>query len=106
GENISRNRLLYDLVAILYSRTEAEFNRGNFRVKGDTVDIYPGYADHAIRIIFWGDEIEEIQTIDPHSGKKIKSEEKVAIFPANLFVTGKDALQSAIRQIQDDMVTQ
>jgi excinuclease ABC subunit B len=106
GDNISRNRLLYDLVAILYSRTEAEFNRGNFRVKGDTVDIYPGYADHAIRIIFWGDEIEEIQTIDPHSGKKIKSEEKVAIFPANLFVTGKDSLQSAIRQIQDDMVTQ
>lgn len=106
GDNISRNRLLYDLVAILYSRTEGEFNRGNFRVKGDTVDIYPGYADFAIRIIFWGDEIEEIQTIDPHSGKKIKTEDKVAIFPANLFVTGKDSLQSAIRQIQDDMVTQ
>lgn len=106
GDNISRNRLLYDLVAILYSRTEGEFNRGNFRVKGDTVDIYPGYADFGIRIIFWGDEIEEIQTIDPHSGKKIKTEDKVAIFPANLFVTGKDSLQSAIRQIQDDMVTQ
>ncbi|ADQ17364.1 excinuclease ABC, B subunit [Leadbetterella byssophila DSM 17132] len=106
GDTISRNRLLYDLVAILYSRTEAEFNRGTFRVKGDTVDIYPGYADFAIRIIFWGDEVEEIQTIDPHSGKKIKSETKISIFPANLFVTGKDALQTSIRQIQDDLVTQ
>ncbi len=106
GDTISRNRLLYDLVAILYSRTEAEFNRGTFRVKGDTVDIYPGYADFAIRIIFWGDEVEEIQTIDPHSGKKIKSETKNSIFPANLFVTGKDALQTSIRQIQDDLVTQ
>ncbi len=106
GDTISRNRLLYDLVAILYSRTEAEFNRGTFRVKGDTVDIYPGYTDFAIRIIFWGDEVEEIQTIDPHSGKKIKSETKISIFPANLFVTGKDALQTSIRQIQDDLVTQ
>jgi excinuclease ABC subunit B len=106
GDTISRNRLLYDLVAILYSRTEAEFNRGTFRVKGDTVDIYPGYADFAFRIIFWGDEVEEIQTIDPHSGKKIKSENKISIFPANLFVTGKDALQTSIRQIQDDLVTQ
>jgi excinuclease ABC subunit B len=106
GDTISRNRFLYDLVAILYSRTEVEFNRGSFRVKGDTVDIFPGYADFAYRVIFWGDEIEEIQMIEPHSGKKIRSETKISIFPANLFVTGKDSLQTAIKQIQDDLVTQ
>jgi excinuclease ABC subunit B len=106
GDTISRNRFLYDLVAILYSRSEVEFNRGSFRVKGDTVDIFPGYADFAYRIIFWGDEIEEIQMIEPHSGKKVRSETKISIFPANLFVTGKDALQTAIHQIQDDLVTQ
>ncbi|WP_367913571.1 excinuclease ABC subunit UvrB [Leadbetterella sp. DM7] len=106
GDTISRNRLLYDLVSILYSRTEAEFNRGTFRVKGDTVDVYPGYADFAYRIIFWGDEVEDIHMIEPHSGKKIRSENNVAIFPANLFVTGKDVMQTAIRQIQDDLVTQ
>lgn len=106
GDTISRNRLLYDLVSILYSRTEAEFNRGTFRVKGDTVDVYPGYADFAYRIIFWGDEVEDIHMIEPHSGKKIRSESNVAIFPANLFVTGKDVMQTAIRQIQDDLVTQ
>jgi len=106
GDTISRNRLLYDLVSILYSRTEAEFSRGTFRVKGDTVDVYPGYADFAYRIIFWGDEVEDIHMIEPHSGKKIRSENNVAIFPANLFVTGKDVMQTAIRQIQDDLVTQ
>lgn len=106
GDTVSRNRFLYDLVAILYSRTEVEFNRGSFRVKGDTVDIFPGYADFAYRIIFWGDEIEEIQMIEPHSGKKVRSETKISIFPANLFVTGKDSLQTAIHQIQDDLVTQ
>lgn len=106
GDTISRNRLLYDLVSILYSRTEAEFNRGTFRVKGDTVDVYPGYADFAYRIIFWGDEVEDIQMIEPHSGKKIRPENKIAIFPANLFVTGKDVMQTAIHQIQDDLVTQ
>lgn len=106
GDTISRNRLLYDLVSILYSRTEAEFNRGTFRVKGDTVDVYPGYADFAYRIIFWGDEVEDIQMIEPHSGKKIRQETSIAIFPANLFVTGKDVMQTAIHQIQDDLVTQ
>lgn len=105
GETISRNKLLYDLVAILYSRTEVEFGRGNFRVKGDTVDIYPGYADFAYRIIFWGDEIEEIHMIDPHTGKKTRDETRISIFPANLFVTGKEAMQTAITQIQDDLVT-
>ncbi len=106
GEMIPRNRLLFGLVDILYKRTEAEFKRGSFRVKGDTVDIFLAYADYAIRIYFYGDEIERIQQIDPESGKKISDEKVATIFPANLFVTGKDALQQAIREIQDDMVLQ
>lgn len=106
GEQITRNQFLFRLVEILYSRTEAEFARGNFRVKGDTVDIYPGYADFAYRVIFFGDEIEEIQRINPTNGKKISSEKMVAIFPANLFVTGRDVLLNAIRHIQDDLVAQ
>ena len=106
GEIIPRNRLLFGLVDILYSRTEAEFKRGTFRVKGDTVDIFLAYTDYAIRIYFFGDEIEAIQLIDPQSGKKISDEKIAVIFPANLFVTGKDMLQQAIREIQDDMVLQ
>ena len=106
GEMIPRNRLLFGLVDILYKRTEAEFKRGSFRVKGDTVDIFLAYADYAVRIYFYGDEIERIQQIDPESGKKISDETVATIFPANLFVTGKDALQQAIREIQDDMVLQ
>jgi excinuclease ABC subunit B len=106
GEVIARNRLLFALVDILYSRTEAEFKRGNFRVKGDTVDVFLAYADYAVRVYFWGDEIESIQRIDPHSGKKISDETVVTIFPANLFVTGKDSLHQAIREIQQDLVAQ
>jgi excinuclease ABC subunit B len=106
GESIPRNRLLFGLVDILYNRTEAEFKRGTFRVKGDTVDVFLAYADYAIRIYFWGDEIESIQRIDPVSGKKISDETLVTIFPANLFVTGKDSLQVAIQEIQADMVAQ
>lgn len=106
GEVISRNRLLFSLVDILYSRTEADFRRATFRVKGDTVDVYLAYADYAIRIYFFGDEIESIQRIDPKTGKRISDEQAVTIFPANLFVTGKEALQHAIREIQDDMVLQ
>jgi excinuclease ABC subunit B len=106
GEVIARNRLLFALVDILYSRTEAEFKRGNFRVKGDTVDVFLAYADYAVRIYFWGDEIESIQRIDPYTGKKIADEKIVTIFPANLFVTAKDQLHSAIHEIQDDMVAQ
>ncbi|MEQ9289707.1 MAG: excinuclease ABC subunit UvrB [Cyclobacteriaceae bacterium] len=106
GDQISRNKLLFAFVDILYSRTEGDFNRGNFRVKGDTVDIFIAYGDFAYRIIFWGDEIESIQTIDPYSGKKISDEETITIFPANLFVTGKDVLQQAIKEIQDDLVLQ
>jgi excinuclease ABC subunit B len=106
GEITSRNQFLFRLVEILYSRTEVEFSRGTFRVKGDTVDIYPGYADFAYRIIFFGDEIEEIQRIEPNSGKKISSEKVIAIFPANLFVTGRDVLMQSIREIQDDLAAQ
>ena len=106
GQNIPRNQFLFRLVEILYSRTEAEFTRGNFRVKGDTVDLYPSYADFAFRFIFFGDEIEEIQRIDPNNGKKISSEKQIAIFPANLFVTGRDVMANAMHQIQDEMVKQ
>jgi excinuclease ABC subunit B len=106
GDIISRNRFLFALVDILYSRTEAEFKRGNFRVKGDTVDIFIAYADFAYRVFFFGDEIEAIQRIDPATGKKLSEEKTVTIYPANLFVTGKDVLHTAIREIQDDLVSQ
>jgi len=106
GDEIPRNKFLFDLVEILYSRTEAEFKRGTFRVKGDTVDVFVAYADFAFRFIFWGDEIESIQRIDPVTGEKQSEERIVTIFPANLFVTGKDQLQVAIKEIQDDMVEQ
>ncbi|HEY0655104.1 MAG TPA: excinuclease ABC subunit UvrB [Chryseosolibacter sp.] len=106
GEMVARNRLLFALVDILYHRTEVEFKRGTFRVKGDTVDVFLAYADYAIRIYFYGDEIESIQRIDPNSGKKISDEKVVTIFPANLFVTGKDSLHVAMKEIQDDMVRQ
>lgn len=106
GQQVSRNQLLFQFVDILYSRTEAEFKRGNFRVKGDTVDIFIAYGDFAYRILFWGDEIEAIQRIEPHTGKKISDEKIISIFPANLFVTGKDLLHQAIKEIQDDMVLQ
>lgn len=106
GERMSRNQFLHQLVSILYSRTEGDFQRGNFRVKGDTVDLFVAYADFAYRVIFFGDEIETIQRIDPETGKKISDENLVTIFPANLFVTGRDTLNNAIHQIQDDMVAQ
>ncbi|MDX5443041.1 MAG: excinuclease ABC subunit UvrB [Hymenobacteraceae bacterium] len=106
GQRVSRNNLLYNFVQILYSRTEAEFSRGTFRVKGDTVDIFPAYADFAYRIFFWGDEIENIQRIEPQSGKRISDEKAITLYPANLFVTGKDTLDQAIREIQFDLVAQ
>ncbi|WP_296622621.1 excinuclease ABC subunit UvrB [Marivirga sp.] len=106
GDKVPRNQLLFAFVDILYNRTTAEFKRGTFRVKGDTVDIFVAYADFAYRIMFWGDEIESIQRIDPETGKKISDEKIISIFPANLFVTGKDVLHQAIKEIQDDMVEQ
>ncbi len=106
GDRVPRSKLLHDLVNILYSRSEVEFKRGNFRVKGDTVDIFLAYADFGYRVIFWGDEVEEIHRIEPSTGKKISDEVIITIFPANLFVTGKDSIHQAIREIQDDMVGQ
>ena len=106
GETISRNQFLFRLVEILYARTEGEFLRGTFRVKGDTVDIFLAYADFGYRVIFFGDEIEEIHRIDPWTGKKISKETLVAIFPANLFVTGRETLNNAISDIQADLVNQ
>ncbi len=106
GEIVSRNQFLFRLVEILYSRSEGEFLRGTFRVKGDTVDIFLAYADFGYRIIFFGDEIEEIHRIDPWTGKKISDEKMVAIFPANLFVTGKETMLRAISEIQADLVKQ
>ncbi len=106
GQQINRDSLLHTFVASLYARTEAEFSRGNFRVKGDTVDIYPAYADIYYRIHFWGDEIEAMESRDPDNHKIIEKFEEVSIYPANLFVTGKDRLQEAIHMIQDDLVKQ
>jgi excinuclease ABC subunit B len=106
GQRYSRNNLLYTFVQILYSRTEAEFTRGTFRVKGDTVDIFPAYADFAYRLYFFGDELEQIHRIDPQSGKKLSDEKEITLYPANLFVTGKDTLHQAINEIQFDMVAQ
>ncbi|MFN7313077.1 MAG: excinuclease ABC subunit UvrB [Bacteroidota bacterium] len=106
GQKISRNTLLYALVDSLYSRTTADFSRGNFRVKGDVVDVYPAYADFAFRISFFGNEIEEINVIDPVSGKMEERVSDIAIFPANIYVTPKEQLNEAIREIQDDLVHQ
>lgn len=106
GDILSRNKMLHQLVSSLYSRTQADFNRGNFRVQGDTVDVFPAYADVAYRIIFWGDEVETLETIDPISGKKIGEMDHMAIYPANIFVTSKDRMETAIHQIQDDLVRQ
>ncbi|PKQ60575.1 excinuclease ABC subunit B [Labilibaculum manganireducens] len=106
GQLISRTKLLHSFVDALYSRNEIEFDRGNFRVKGDTIDIYPAYADFAYRIIFWDDEIEEIYSFDPINGAKLDHYDRITIYPANIFVTSKDRVQKAIHQIQDDMVAQ
>ena len=106
GQLISRNKLLHKLVQSLYSRTTADFSRGNFRVQGDTVDVYLAYADNAVRISFFGDEIEDIETFDPISGLPIEKFDAFNIYPANIFVTGQDTLNKAIYQIQEDLVKQ
>ncbi len=102
GQTISRNGLLHQLVDALYSRTEAEFGNGTFRVKGDTVDINLPYADYAYRVTFWGDEIEEIESFDPTNGKKIAPMTDVAIFPANLYIAPKDQLRIVLDEIVDE----
>lgn len=106
GEKITRTSLLHSLVNALYARTLNEFQRGTFRVKGDVIDIFPAYADNAIRVQFFGDEIEKIQTFDPVTGNVDSSFEQIQIYPANLFVTSKETLNGAIREIQDDLVKQ
>jgi excinuclease ABC subunit B len=106
GELISRTQLLHRLVQSLYSRTTGEFNRGNFRVNGDVIDIFPGYADIGFKIHFFGDEIEEIESFDPIENKLLEKFNRVTLFPANMFVTSPDILQNAITHIQDDLVKQ
>lgn len=106
GQVISRTKLLHMLVQSLYSRTEAEFTHGRFRIKGDTLDVYPGYANEAFRIHFFGDEIEEIEAFDPLNNSVIEKYDRLNIYPANMFVTSPDVLQDAIKDIQDDLVKQ
>jgi excinuclease ABC subunit B len=106
GQVISRTKLLHSLVQSLYARTEGEFSHGNFRIKGDTVDVYPSYADDAFRIHFFGDEIEEIEAFNVQTNEVIEIYDRLTIYPANMFVTSPDVLQGAIRNIQDDLVKQ
>ncbi|CAM3557604.1 excinuclease ABC subunit UvrB [Zobellia roscoffensis] len=103
---IARTKFLHQLVQSLYSRTTADFRNGNFRVKGDVVDVFPSYADHAFRIHFFGDEVEEIEAFDPFNNNVIEVYDTLNIYPANMFVTSPDVLQGAIHQIQEDMVKQ
>ncbi|MBC7607882.1 MAG: excinuclease ABC subunit UvrB, partial [Burkholderiales bacterium] len=106
GQTISRTKLLHQLVQSLYSRTEADFNPGNFRIKGDTVDVYPSYADDAYRIHFFGDEIEAIERFEIKNSRVLEKFDKLTIYPANMFVTSPDVLQNAIWEIQQDLVKQ
>jgi len=106
GQLISRSKLLLRFVDSLYSRNEVDFDRGKFRVKGDTVDIFPAYSDSAYKIIFWGDKIEEIISFNPVDGKTIEKLDNILIYPANIFVTTKDHINKAIHKIQDDLVKQ
>ena len=103
GQRISRNSLLYQLVDALYSRTEVQMSRGNFRVKGDTVDICLPYTDHSIRICFFGDEIEEISRIETESSKTIEQLDAISIYPANLYIAPKERLKEIIRNIEDEL---
>ena len=104
GDVIPRNKFLMELVQNLYSRSGLDFERGTFRVRGDTVDINLGYADFSLKITFWGDEIESIETFDTENNKIIESFSQYHIYPANIFVTAKDTVQNAIFEIQEDMV--
>jgi len=106
GDVLSRNKFLLRLVEILYSRTNSEFERGTFRVKGDTIDINLAYTDNALRIEYWGDEIESISTIDPLTASKIESFEEISIYPANIFVTNPETTRKAVDMIGEDMVIQ
>ena len=106
GEERSMTRLLYQLVDALYSRTEADFRRGTFRVRGDTGDIWLSGGDNAVRIEFFGDDVDSISIVDPVTGAFIDSLDEVAIYPANNFVTTKERSSKAISQSQNDCVNQ
>jgi len=107
GEALNRDQFLRQLVTALYTRNELSLERGNFRVKGDTVDIAVAYGDYAYRVIFWGNEVEQLQSFDPITGQIIDDKlEEVVIFPASIFVTTKARLKRAVREIQDDLVKQ
>jgi len=106
GQKIVRNDFLRTLVDVLYSRNEIELNRGNFRVKGDTVDIFLAYADFVLRVVFWGDEIEEIQTVDPINFHVLETFDAYKIYPASIFVTTKERIAEAIQYIEADLVKQ
>ncbi len=106
GQTLSRNSLLHKLVESLYSRTTAEFKRSNFRVKGDQVDVFLAYNDYAVRIVFFGHEIEEIYAFDPASGGRLYAMDEVAIYPANIYVSPKDGMLEVIHHIQDDLMVQ
>ncbi|MBN2639089.1 MAG: excinuclease ABC subunit UvrB [Bacteroidales bacterium] len=106
GEVITRNNLLHRLVNALYSRNEVALGRGNFRVKGDTIDVFPVYAERAFRIIFWGNEIESLETIDPVSGQRIEGLKEIVINPANIFVTSQEKMKTSLMDIQMDMKKQ
>jgi len=106
GEQVGRKKLLQSLVNSLYSRTEADFTRGKFRVKGDSVDIFPAYLDIAYRVIFFGNEVESMESFDPVTGRKIESMELMTLYPANIFVTSQDKMREALVEIQDDLIRQ
>lgn len=106
GEKVNRKQLLWTFVEGLYNRTDVEFKRGSFRVKGDTVDIFPAYTDYAIKILFWDDEIESIESFNPLDGHSIEKMEAVNIYPANIFVTSKEKMKDSIQEIQLDMMKQ
>ena len=107
GQKIPLKELLFDLVDILYERSyDEDFNCGSFRLKGDSLDIYVAYDDYIVRVIFWGNEIESIQKVDPSTGRFISNEETINIYPANLFVTSKEVIDIALEEIEDDLIKQ
>lgn len=106
GDNMGRNHFLHMLVNSLYNRSQGEFGRGTFRVQGDTVDINLPYVDYGCRVTFFGDEVEEIETFEPDTGKRISTMENTAIFPANLYIAPKDKMSQIIYEIQDEMGSQ
>jgi len=106
GQKISMNKVLHTLVGSLYSRTDTEFRRGTFRVRGDTADIYPAYADIGYRVIFWDDEVESMESIWPDNGKRIEELEQLTIYPANIFVTSQEKMKLGLEEIWHDMVHQ